>query len=245
MNPIDRQMLYEFVNENIGAFHVLRLQALASIDLKKVLTKKNPYLFKAKNLHVAGELVNSMLDALLSSSEEKIFGDFLEQLAIFISEQTCQGRKSSAAGLDLEFDHEGTRHLVAIKSGPNWGNSSQYASLRRNFERAVAVQRQARSGYIIQPVLGICYGKSKTVDNGLYVKVMGQSFWHLISGDPNLYLDIVEPIGFRAREHNDRFMEMKAALENKLVQAFINQFCLPDGHIDWDKLVRFNSGNLT
>ena len=37
------------------------------------------------------------------------------------------------------------RYLVAIKSGPNWGNSSQYQSLRANFKRAVIVQNQAHS----------------------------------------------------------------------------------------------------
>ena len=28
-------------------------------------------------------------------------------------------------GIDLEFDKDGVRYIVTIKSGPNWGNSSQ------------------------------------------------------------------------------------------------------------------------
>jgi hypothetical protein len=175
MQPIDRAALYGFVNENIGLFHQARLQALTGIDLRKIIRKKNPYLFRAKNMLVANDLVASMLDALLSSSEEKIFGDFLEALAIFISQITCQGRKSSAAGIDLEFDDADTRYLVAIKSGPNWGNSSQYQSLRTNFQRAVTVQKQARTSLKIQPVLGICYGKPKSSIMACTLKSCGKT----------------------------------------------------------------------
>jgi hypothetical protein len=73
---------------------------------------------------------------------------------------------------------------------------------------------------------------------------MWQNFWHLISGEANLYVDIVEPIGYEARRHNDSFNEKRAALQNRLVLEFTEQFCRPDGQIDWPKLVQFNSGNL-
>jgi hypothetical protein len=185
-----------------------------------------------------------MLDALLSSSEEKIFGDFLESLAIFVSQQTSDGRKSSASGIDLEFQSDDTLYLVSIKSGPNWGNSSQYQSLRENFRKALVVQKQVRAPVRIQPVLGICYGKTRTTDNGHYLKITGQNFWYFLSNDHNLYIDIIEPIGHRARHHNDEFVKKKAALQNRLAITFIQDFCLPDGQINWVELVSFNSGNL-
>lgn len=244
MRALDREALFAFVNENIDSFHESRLQILDRINLKKVLKSKNPYLFAAKNLQTPDDLIRSMLDALLSSSEEKVFGDFLEKLAIFVSEQTTNGRKSSATGIDLEFDDEGTRYLVAIKSGPNWGNSSQYQSLKENFRRAVIVQNQAHSGLRIQAVLGMCYGKSKDSDKGTYLTKMGQSFWYFISGDPDLYTEIVEPLRYRAEFHNDRFMKGRLSLHQTLVQEFITDFCFSDGRIDWDKLVKFNSGNF-
>ncbi len=33
--------------------------------------------------------------------------------------------------------------------------------------------------------------------HGEYLHIGGQSFWHLISGDTNLYIDMVEPLGYK------------------------------------------------
>ena len=156
MAEMDRQVLCDFVNTEIVKFHQARLASLQRLKLDVVLKKKNPYLFKAKNISVASELISAIMDAFLSSSEEEMFGAFLEELAIFVSEKTHSGRKSTATGLDLEFDRDGTRFLVAIKSSTNWGNSSQYAKLEDNFKKAVQVQRQSHRIAHVQPVLGMC-----------------------------------------------------------------------------------------
>jgi len=134
MNRIDMGKVSQFVNQNISRFHENKLISLQSLNLKLVLRKKNPYLFRAKNLNIAAELVVSILDAYLSSSEEKLFGDFLEELGIFISAKTCGGRKSVATGIDLEFERGATLYLVSIKSGPNWGNSSQQGKQEGDFQ---------------------------------------------------------------------------------------------------------------
>ena len=246
MSELDRQSVNEFVNQEIGRFHQSRLEALRRLNLDQVLKKKNPYLYRAKNMARAGDLVSAILGAYLSSSEEEIFGTFLEELAVFISGQTYGGRKSSAAGIDLEFDRDEARYLVAIKSGTNWGNSSQYAKLEDHFKRAVAVQRQSHQAGHIQPVLGMCYGKSPGFrDTGLYWKVSGQRFWHFLSDDPDLYVEIIEPIGYEAKRHNDNFEQSKAAIENQLTAELIQRFCNPDYTINWPRLVSFNSGNLS
>jgi len=201
-------------------------------------------LFRAKHLITAGELIASIMDAFLSSSEEKLFGDFLEDLAIFVSEQCYGGRKSSAQGLDLEFDRDRRRYLVSIKSGPNWGNSSQHRALEASFRKALQVQSQRSGGPVPEAVLGICYGKTRSTHNGLYHKYTGQAFWEFISGDRDLYIHIIEPIGHDARRHNDEFAKQRGALINRFSLEFIGDFCDSDGSVDWDRLVRFNSGNL-
>mgnify|MGYP003693760529 CR=1 FL=1 len=57
-----------------------RLASIKNLKLAKVLSRKNPYLFKAKNLNKAADLVSAILDATLSSSEEGSFGGFMEAL---------------------------------------------------------------------------------------------------------------------------------------------------------------------
>ncbi|HOE69489.1 MAG TPA: PmeII family type II restriction endonuclease [Brevefilum sp.] len=165
----------DFVNKNIVYFHQCRIYSLESLDLNKLL-KKNPYLFRAKNVSTANELITGLLDAFLSSSEEKLFGDFLEELAIFIAGQTYNGHKSSAPGVDLEFFKDDIHYIVSIKSGTSWGNSSQHKKLQEDLENAVKRVKQSNIHKNVQSVLGICYGKTKISFLRGYMKVVGQNF---------------------------------------------------------------------
>jgi type II restriction endonuclease EcoO109I-like protein len=244
MNPLELDKVREFVNENIGTFHRSRLASIQTLQLREVLKRKNPYLFKAKNVQSASELVASILEASLSSSEEGLFGHFLEELAIFVSTMTSDGLKSSAPGLDLEFSRDGIRYVVAIKSGPNWGNKSQHDALKVNFRNALRVLRQSPHIKDVRAVLGTCYGRNRTVDNGEYTKICGQNFWHFISGNPDLYVEIIEPIGYEAKRHNDTYLLEKAKTHNRFVGQFVSDFCDETGQINWAQLIQFNSGNL-
>lgn len=244
MNVLDLSTVEHYVNENINDFHRRRLATVENLALTQLL-KKNPYLFRAKNLTIASDLIGSLLDAFLSSSEEKLFGDFLENLALFVAQQTTGGHKSAAPGVDLEFFNRGTHFVVSIKSGPNWGNSSQQSKLAQDLRDAVKRVKQARIIGNVQPVLGICYGKTRTtLTRGGFLKVVGQNFWYLISESKELYTQIVEPLGYRAREHNERFNIQRGALINRLTVEFSQQFCAPSGQIDWVRLVEFNSKNF-
>ena len=94
---------------------------MGRLRLDDFVKRKNPYLFRAKYLTKASDIVESFADAYLSSAEETLFGDWLEGLAIYVCAQVYAGRKSSTTGVDLEFDKDDVRYIVAIKSGPNWG----------------------------------------------------------------------------------------------------------------------------
>lgn len=243
MKTLNMREVDKFVNENIDKFHTNKIKSLEMLNLKTILRKKNPYLFKAKNINLASDLIHEILDAFLYSSEEKLFGDFLEDLAIFISGKTCNGRKSAATGIDLEFMNKSVHYLVSIKSGPNWGNSSQQKKQESDFINAVKVLKQSKHALNAQPVLGICYGRVKTSFLRGYMKAVGQNFWYLVSGNENLYTDIIEPLGYKAKQHNDTFIKQKSRVMNLFTQEFMKSFC-ENGNIDWKKLVEFNSGNL-
>lgn len=244
MQPLNLSDVVQFVEDNIGEFHERRLASLKRLKLSEVLKRKNPYLFKAKDINVAHDLVKLLLDAHLSSQEETIFGEFLEKLAIFVCGRVFNGRKSSAEGIDLEFTRGGVIYIVSIKSGPNWGNSSQQDKLEQDLKNAVARVKQSRRTANVQAVLGICYGKTKTTYLRGYMKIVGQNFWYLISGDKDLYKNIIEPVGYRAREHNENYYAERDKVINRFVLEFMQRFCAEDGAIDWPRLVQFNSGNF-
>jgi len=148
-----RKRIERFVEGNIVQFHNSRISGIESLHLNTLLKNKNPYLFRAKNLGSAADFVKGLLDARLSSAEEGLFGNFLEELAIFIAKETSGGQKSSAAGIDIELSKGGIRYLIAVKSGKNWGNSTQHARLKQNFSQAVRVMRQSRFVGELQPTL--------------------------------------------------------------------------------------------
>ncbi|MCK4579756.1 MAG: cytosolic protein [Dehalococcoidia bacterium] len=240
MKKIDVAEVTAYVERNIGGFHSKRLQRMQKLRLTDVLRRKNPYLFKAKNILIAHDLVKTLLDAYLSSQEETIFGDFLEGLAIFISRQACGGNKSSAEGIDLEFDRGRKRYIVAMKSGPNWGNSSQIRKMREDFTKAKRVLRTSGVRLEVVAVNGCCYGRNNSPDKGDHFKYCGQEFWEFISGSRDLYVDLIVPLGHRAKEKNERFLKEYAKIVNTFTEEFSKRFCA-GGEIDWEALVRFNS----
>ncbi len=233
--------VYQYVEENIGTFHEKRIQSLDKLKLAKVLKRKNPYLFKAKHVLTADEIVRGVVDAHISSNEETIFGDWLEGLAIFINEQVYGGFKSGIKGVDFEFNKEDIRYIVTVKSGPNWGNSSQIAKMAADFKTAKKTLRTSNSKLHVVAVNGCCYGRDDNPDKGDYLKLCGQRFWKFISGYSDLYTDIIEPLGYKAKEKNDEFSQSYAQVINKFVREFSIDFCKENGEIDWEKLVKFNS----
>ncbi len=241
MPTLDLNDVVKYVEENIGTFHQKRISSLDSLSLNKVLKRKNPYLFKAKYVLTAEQIIRGLVDAHISSNEETIFGDWLEGLAIFINQKVYGGWKSGIQGIDLEFNSDGIRYIVNIKSGPNWGNSSQIAKMKADFKTAQRTLRTSNSKLSIICVNGCCYGRDNNPDKGDYFKYCGQRFWEFISGNADLYTDIIEPLGHKAKERNDDFLKAYSERINKFTLEFGNQFCDSNGAINWKSLVKFNS----
>lgn len=242
MEKLNLKDVSQYVERNIGIFHQKRIHSLDDLKLAQVLKRKNPYLFKAKYVLTADEIIRGIVDAHISSNEETIFGDWLEGLAIFINSKVYGGYKSGIIGIDLEFDHNGARNIVTIKSGPNWGNSAQIAKMRADFNTARKTLRTSNSQLNVIAVNGCCYGRDNNPDKGDYFKYCGQRFWEFISGDTNLYTEIIEPLGYKAKEKNDDFLQSYSQMINKFTREFSNEFCKENGEIDWAKLVHYNSG---
>ena len=128
----------------------------------------------------------------------------------------------------------------------NWGNSSQWKALETDFKNAMRILKQSFHVTNIECILGICYGKSKTtIKKGIILQVCGQNFWYMIAGSESFYKEIVQPIGHKAKESNESFDVKKAEIINRLTGEFIADFCDENGKILWEKIVEFNSQNMT
>jgi hypothetical protein len=249
MKQLNLENVKLYVENNIGDFHAKRLSKIESLRLNDVLLSKNPYLFKAKNITTAEAFVTKILDAFLSSSEEGIFGNWLERLAIYINDSVFQGRKAGIDGIDLDFDKDGNRYLISIKSGPNWANGDQIKKMVDQFNTARKRFKTSGSNLNIVCVNGCCYGRSTEKNEykakGDYYKICGKRFWELISGDPSLFTKLIEPLGFKAEIRNQEFNEAYNKLINRFTRDFLIDFCLDDGSIEWEKLVIYNSSTTS
>ncbi len=233
----------DYVEKNIGEFHKARIEKLQTVNLKKLLSRKNPYMFKAKNIVTAGQMVEGLASAYMSSAEESIFGNWMEGLAKFVAGKVYAGYKSSAEGIDLEFDKEGIHYFVSVKSGPSWSNSTSMKEQKQQFRTAVKVLNTSQKTVVpTMCIEGCCYGNdNKGYRDSLHEKYCGEKFWTLISGEPTLFVDIVEPLGFKAKEKNEEYFKEYGRMINKLTQEFISDFCDQEGNINWDKIVRLNA----
>lgn len=244
MNKLNQFELQKYAEKHIEEFHRQRLESVSrKIDLKKLLEQKNPYLFKAKNILTAQDLIKGFVDAFLQSQEETLMGNFLEGLAIFVCNEVYGAEKlEKGTGMDFMFEKDNVIYVVECKAGWNWGNASQIKQLKLNAKNITNKLKKTTKKKIVV-VNGCCFGKKKNThpEKDGYFKICGQDFWCLISNDNELYIKIIEPIGFKAKQKNEDFEIAYAALINIFTLEFTKKFC-NKGLIDWKKLLEFNSG---
>ena len=246
---------YKDINKYIAEcvmkpFYETRLEKLTELNLNKILKRKNPYLFKAKNIETSGEFIKYTLDAYLSSQEETMFGNLLEAFAIFVCKKVYKGHKSEQGvfkSVDLEFIRKNKYYIVGIKSGPNWGNKDQIDRMKSNFKIAKKILRKKGIKKEIIAVNGCIYGtdsspfKENSDKEQSYYKICGQEFWELVSGDEQLYKEIILPLDKEAKKRSDHFSDVYSEKSNEMIKDFSDSFLTKKGAIDWEKMIDFVS----
>jgi hypothetical protein len=250
---IDYEILENYVDKVImGPFHEKRLERLNQLKLKDILKRKNPYLFKAKNIETSGDFIKYLLDAFLSSQEETIFGNLMENLAIYICKVVYDGKKAEESkyrSLDLIFEKENKTYIVGIKSGVYWGNSDQINRMKNNFKTAKTLLREEGVVNEIIAVNGCMYGRDSKPfkDNEdrdkSYFKYCGQLFWEFISGDSDLYKRIIIPIDKEAKKRDESFKLIYTGKTNEMIKQFSEDFLNNEGLINWEKIIDYVSKN--
>lgn len=235
---MDTSELEALISRCLSDFYERRLQKVRGLKLRTFLRRKNPYLFRALGIQKASEIVHRLLMDYISASDETIFGQaFFEPIARIAS----GGKPSDAEGVDFVVDSGKTFKAVALKSGPNPYNASQK---KRQSQEFLAVRsRLYKLHKQFDPILGHAYGRvaSKPSRDLIYRDSSGQAFWHEMTGDPDFYLKLVRLMQEEPTKHKKEYGPAWDAAENRFTKEFIDDFCHPDGNIDWDKLVRFVS----
>jgi hypothetical protein len=227
------------MEELLDDFYRRRIEKISKLDLKTTLKRKNPYLFRAIGTQKASGIVEGILAAYMSSSDEGIFGDaFFEPLAKYVS----QGAASPTEGVDVVIEKGTIYKAIAVKSGINVFNAQSKKKQIMDFKTLEKRMNKLKKHY--DPLIGYCYGKKKQskYSNANYRELAGQEFWQEITGDPDFYLKIIRLMEAKPQEHLPEYKKQFAAASNRFTKEFISEFCNEDGTINWDKLVQFNSG---
>jgi site-specific DNA-methyltransferase (cytosine-N4-specific) len=234
----------------IAPFYKIRLERLEGVKMSEVAKRKNPYLFKAKNIETAGDLAKNILDAFLSSQEETVFGDLMENLAIHVCHNVFDGKKAEEGkyrSVDLVFERDDKVYVVGIKSGPNWGNSDQVNAMKKNFKLAKKLIRLDLGKKEVVAINGCIYGRdnqphkeNKKDPELTYHKFCGQAFWELISGDDQLYKKLIQPLDKESKKRDETFKALYVSKVNEITKDIVELFYTKN-NLDWDKIVDYVS----
>ena len=235
----NEQVIIQAVANALDEFYKNLVKKLGKLNIKAVMRRKNPYLFRAKAMNGASQIVDGLLAAFVSSSEETIFGNvFFEPIAT----AAAQGQKALAEGVDIMVERDDTIYAIAVKSGTSVFNASSKKKQEQNFMAAQRLAQQAKKRFV--PIVGYGYGRKRATGRGLpkfYLELAGQEFWAELTGDDEFYLKLIRYMDTLPEKYIEEFDGAYQKAANKLVREFTVEFCCEDGSIDWEKLVRFNS----
>lgn len=237
---IDSDALEVKIGELLDDFYKRRLEKITGLKLKDALKRKNPYLYRAIGTEKASEIVEGLLSAYMSSSDEGIFGDaFFEPLAKF----ACNGVVSPSEGVDVALETDATYTAIAVKSGTSVFNAQSKKRQEADFKALEYRLKKLKKHF--DPLVGYCYGRKtqKKLSSAGFRELAGQAFWYEMTGEEDFYLRIIRLMNDKPGKHAVEYKKAWNAAVNRFTAEFIRDFCNEDGLINWEKLLEFNSGN--
>lgn len=244
---IDQIALNGEVGRLLGKLYARRFAALDGLKLTKLLNK-NPYLYRAVGINESARLIEQMLVAFVSSSDETIFGnEFFEPLALWSARESTaksEGLRTvtvgGGAGQDIAIETATAYLAISVKSGKHIFNSQSNKGQSSEFDALRA--RMKKLGKEFQPVIGYGYGrKNEPKKISTVEKLAGQKFWALLTGEDGFYLRITSSIGQFSGDHGAEYTLAIDRKRNQLLREFVINFVDQDGSINWSEIARFNS----
>ena len=234
------------ISELLDVFYSKRIALLEEPNLFRSIKKKNVYLYKAIGTPDASQIIEELLKALVSSSDEGLFGsEFFEPLAKWatqVASPSASVQTGTAAGIDIQREYADKLEAIAVKSGTRVFNSQ---SKRKQIDQFRELRnRLSKLLKRYDPIVLYCYGKKRIQDSSdrEFAELAGQKGWEHLTGDPEMYLKIARLMGDRPKDHWGKFMSKFNEAKNRCLIEFLNVYSTPEGKIDWEKWIQENSG---
>tara|TARA_Y100000815_G_scaffold144396_1_gene130685 strand:- start:1904 stop:2611 length:708 start_codon:yes stop_codon:yes gene_type:complete len=171
----------------------------------------NPFLYKyLANFLTGNDKPESIAKALvlpriLGTSINTSFGMKIQSLISSLFE----GLGSTTQGIDIEFIDEidKRKKYCQLKAGPNTINKDDVVTIVNHFNgvRNLARTNNLNIG-INDMIVGVIYGDHNDLSSHYkkieqnYPVIVGQDFWHRLTGQKNFYFELIDAIGEVALE---------------------------------------------
>ncbi|NNU88107.1 restriction endonuclease [Geobacillus sp. MR] len=197
----------EFFRNEIAPSHVRNTKKLKRLKEFNL----NPFLDKYKASFLTGNddplsIAKALIyPRVLGTSINTTFGNKLQKFC-----STVLGNfASTTSGIDIEFIDklDGRRKYCQVKAGPNTINKDDVETIKNHF---ASVKNLARTNNLNigfnDLVVGVLYGTPEELSshykkiNEEYPVIIGQEFWHRLTGIENFYQRLTDAIGDVATE---------------------------------------------
>jgi len=169
---------------------------------------------------------------VLGTSISTTFGNAVQQF----TNDVLGSFGSTTSGIDIEFTDkiDGQKKYCQLKSGPNTINKDDVESIAGHFNGVI---RLARTNHLRiahdDMIVGVIYGDLDQLSNHYkritsqhhFPVIIGQDFWHRLTGEENFYHELVAAIGSVAieadysREFEDVIRQLS---ETEIIQNMSN-----------------------
>jgi len=140
---------------------------------------------------------------------------------------------SVVSGIDIEFidQIDGSKKYCQLKAGPNTINKDDVETIANHFNgvRNLARTNKLKIG-LDDMIVGVIYGQESQLSSHYkritkqyhYPVIIGQEFWHRLTGDNHFYFDLIKVIGSVAcdADYSQEFKEIIQSLsKSKEIQS--------------------------
>lgn len=207
------------------------VEKMAGIQMKELVERKNPYLYRATGVATCEEYIQRAFREYVAGMRWTYFGHFCESVAQIMS----GGIKPEGKGeIDLEVWRGGEAFMYAIKSGASGLNASSQKKAIDDLD--FAANRFAEEGIVAHKKIGFGYGRRVKYEKDDVELMASKDFWAEMSGDEDFYvkfLDVAEALS--------PLFQVNMDVPDRLLTEARELFCEGET-IRWDKVIRMVSG---
>ena len=197
--------------ESIAKNHIKNTKKLSNIKEFNI----NPFLLTyLSNFLEGNNTPESIARALiyprvLGTSISTSFGNQIQKF----TSSVLSSYSSTTHGIDIEFIDkvDGEKKYCQLKSGPNTINKDDVETIAMHFKSVInlAKTNNLKLGFN-NLIVGVIYGEQTELSSHYkritkeyhHDVIIGQDFWHRLTGDENFYYDLIKSLGEVAVEAN-------------------------------------------